>query len=115
MRDANPFTQTDRIDTVAGTDHQKHGQQPFPQRQFGAVHGCLAGDGKLSFAMIAFVNPFAAFEVVNFMLRQRGQDRPCFHKMVSKNRRQASSFGKRFRNASMSIRSLFFMCIWRNL
>jgi hypothetical protein len=60
LRNANPFTQTHRRDAFAGLNDQKHRQQPFPQRQFCAVHRCFAGYRKLSFALGTLVKAFAA-------------------------------------------------------
>ncbi len=66
LRNTNPLAKADRRDSLAGIGHQKHRQDPFPQGQFSAVHGCLAGDRKLSFALGTFISPVSAFEGVGF-------------------------------------------------
>jgi len=57
LRNTDQFAQIYRRDAFTGIDNQIHGQQPFGQGQLGTVHGRFNGNGKLSFAPAAFVNP----------------------------------------------------------
>lgn len=51
LRDANPFGQKYRGDTLAGIHHIVHGQEPLPKRQLAAVHRSVACHCELPLAL----------------------------------------------------------------
>jgi len=55
LRNANPFAQKDRGDSLARMGDVVHGQQPLPKGQLGAVHRGFGGNGELPFALGTFV------------------------------------------------------------